>query len=244
MEKIKIQTTQNVEIEYELAGIGDRFIAGLIDLFLQIGCLIFIALTGAFLEIENDGFYLVWLLFLIPFFGYDFLCEMFMNGQSVGKKYMYIRVIKLDGGQPTLGSYLLRWVFRPIDVTLFAGAVAMATILLNGKGQRLGDIAANTTVIRLKSAVKLEDTILSDLEKNYQPTYPQVIDLREADIAVIKEALNVTLNPPDIPAERSLRELAKQHIEARLGIQSALQPANFLAVIIKDYNFYKGVWES
>ena len=59
--------------------------------------------------------------------------------------------MRLDGTRPGLGDYVLRWLLRPIEVIAFTSGVRQPciTILLNGKGQRLGDLAAGTTVVSL-----------------------------------------------------------------------------------------------
>jgi len=60
-----------------------------------------------------------------------------MNGQSVGKRAMNIRVINLDGTQPTLGAYLMRWLFRLVDTMIFGSVVALVVASANGKGKEL-----------------------------------------------------------------------------------------------------------
>ena len=110
----------------------------------------------------------------LPLFLYHLLWEMFWNGRSPGKAVMKLRVVKLDGSKPSFSNYLLRWLLRIIDLTLTSGAVALVTILFNGRGQRLGDIAATTTVISEKKTMDLHRTLLIDIPEGYVPTYPQV----------------------------------------------------------------------
>ena len=110
MDNIKIQTTQNVDIEYELASIGDRILATLLDYLFFFGYILlvflFIALIGSDIE---DNLWLLVVLFL-PILLYDLLCEMFFQGKSFGKMIMKIKVVKLDGTQAGFGAYLLRWL--------------------------------------------------------------------------------------------------------------------------------------
>ena len=54
----------------------------------------------------------MFVILYLPFFFYDFLCEIFLNGQSIGKKILKIKVVKIDGTQPGLGSYFLRWIYK------------------------------------------------------------------------------------------------------------------------------------
>ena len=84
----------------------------------------------------------MYLIVNLPTTFYSLIFEIAMNGQTPGKYLNKIRVVKIDGSKPTLGSYLTRWLLRIIDIWFFTGSVAVFTILFNGKGQRLGDIAA------------------------------------------------------------------------------------------------------
>jgi len=165
MEKVKIKTTQNVDVEYEIASIGDRIVAVLIDYLILLVCFIALMILSIFIrDILNEYMYMFFFLIYIPMILYDLLFEIFMNGQTPGKKFRNIKVIKMDGSQPTIGNYLLRWVFRLIDIGISYGGIAILTILINGKGQRIGDIAAGTTVIKLKKSVSLRDTIFKKVE--------------------------------------------------------------------------------
>jgi uncharacterized RDD family membrane protein YckC len=65
-----------------------------------------------------------------------------------------IKVVKIDGSQPGIGSYFLRWLIKPVDVFFTYGSVGIITMLINGKGQRLGDLAANTNCYKIKTRSK------------------------------------------------------------------------------------------
>src|SRR5690606_19003769 len=114
------------------------------------------------------------------------LWETLWNGQSPGKAVMKLRVVKTDGSKPAFSNYLLRWLLRIIDITSTSGALALVTILLNGKGQRVGDIAATTTVISEKQTVNFSQTILTEIPEDYQPNYPQVTVFSDSEMQTIK----------------------------------------------------------
>src|SRR5574341_1922061 len=164
MQTVRITTTQNVEIEYEVASIGDRILAGLVDGAVWLGYVIGApVLLFEVLNVGDKKFGIALTVALyLPAFLYDLLCESLMDGQSLGKKLLKIKVIKLDGSPPDFGSYLLRWLLRWLDVTICWGGIAILTILINGRGQRLGDLAAGTTVIKLKPGVGFRETIFAD----------------------------------------------------------------------------------
>lgn len=241
MQSIKITTTQNVEIEYALASIGDRILAALIDYAVIIGYLIGTILLQSILPAgAGSGRIAVFVIIYLPVFLYDLLCEIFLDGQSLGKKQMQIKVVKIDGSQPDIGSYLLRWLLRPVDITLTTGGAAILTILLNGKGQRLGDLAAGTTVIKLKSAIGLQDTIFTRLTADYQPVFSQVAQLSDADIAVVKEVLDASLAIENAGVGDHLEAKARQALEEKMGIKSDMSPRAFLSTVLRDYNYFKG----
>lgn len=131
----------------------------------------------------------MWLfVLLLPMALYHLLFEVLANGQSVGKMVMKIRVIRTDGSQPTLGNFLIRWLMRIVEFTLFRG-LALLVFLIIGKGQRLGDLFAGTTVIRTRRRITLQDTVLQEIDPSYNPTYPQARNLTHRDVEIIKEAL-------------------------------------------------------
>ena len=135
---------------------------------------------------------------------------------------------------PTFGSYLIRWMLRLIDFTLASGSVAVLTILLNGKGQRLGDLAASTTVISEKKKITLLDTVLENIIENYQPTYSQVTLLTDSDIYTIKNIFKVAKKNSN---HKVVISLHSKIIEIT-GIKTNQKPIDFIETILKDYYYF------
>ncbi len=235
MDRIQVETTQNVTIEYSIGSIGDRIIAVLIDSLILIGYTIAAVLIVSQFKLKI-GIAGVIILY-IPVFFYDLLCETFLNGQSFGKKIRKIKVVKLDGSQPTFLSYFLRWILRPIDIWFTYGSVALITILINGKGQRLGDLAANTTIIKLKNEATLDDTILMRVKENYVPKYSQVSILNDRDIGLIKEVLQRVSKIDDPFVFDKIVTKCKNVFLQKLGATTELRPLTFLQTILRDYNY-------
>ena len=156
------------------------------------------------------------------------------NGQTPGKRINKTRVVKLDGSKPTLGNYLLRWMMRIIDIQMATGSVAVLTILLNGKGQRLGDLAAGTTIISEKKRVTLQEVLLADAAEDYSPTFQQVTLLSDADAQTIKKLYHTALQ------KRKHAIIIKLHerIIEITGIKTELKPIDFLKVVLTDYDYY------
>ena len=174
MAESTIITGQFVRISQTPASIGERLMALIIDYFL-IGLYILSTITLLSKLSLPSGFSLFFFLCVVylPILGYSFLCEMFNHGQSFGKKLINIRVVKVDGSTPSIGSYLLRWLLFPIDGPITSG-LGLLVILLNKNNQRLGDLAAGTMVIKEKNYRKIHVSLdeFDYLTQNYHPVYP------------------------------------------------------------------------
>lgn len=237
MGKIKIETTQNVVIDFQLSDAGDRMLAKIIDLGILTIYYIFLSLTtiatiSGFQHINGFlGMMLYIILIVCPAAFYTIVCEFFMNGQTFGKKIVKIRVINLDGSGVNLGGCLMRWLFQIIDY-MFMYLPALIVISSNKKGQRLGDIAAGTTVIKLKKQVSLSDTVLKTLNKKYQIQFSNVLELSDRDINTIREALELYKKTKN---DKYLKILSKK-IKEKLVINTKMKPFMLLETILKDYN--------
>jgi uncharacterized RDD family membrane protein YckC len=240
MEKIRIVTAQNIVIEHDIASIADRIASNLLDyLIIAVYYFIIWVILISSLVTGGGGFsYTKWIIICasIPPVFYQLVCEIFLEGQSFGMRAVRTKVIRLDGSQPTIGNYLLRWLLRPIDIFTSYGGVAIITILINGKGQRLGDIAAGTTVIKMKKPVKLSDTILAQTKETYIPLFPQVEKLTDREIAIVVETLSVFKYQGKI---MPVQVVAKK-IKEVLKIETTMKPWDFLKTIVKDYNHITG----
>ena len=234
MDTFQIETAQNVTIHQNVAHLSTRIGSYLIDALLIFTYSFLTSLLLSWLDIEIFTQWSYYLILGLPVFFYSLIFEILWNGQTPGKRYNQIRVVKLDGSKPTLGSYLLRWILRIFDISMTSGSVAMLTILLNGKGQRLGDLAAATTVISEKKRIVLNDTLTAEIPLDYKPTFPQVTTLSDTDIQTIKNLY--------IKAKRTKNHqvILKLHVKIinLLDIKTDIQPTDFIDIIIKDYNYY------
>lgn len=238
MQKIRIQTTQNVTIEYELASLGDRILATFIDmLIIAATYLVFFLLVQQ--STNSQYLYYVFLLIGIIAWLYHLLCEIFMNGQTVGKKARGIKVIRRDGRQATVGNYTLRWIIRPLDITFSLGSIALLFIITTAKGQRLGDIAAGTTVIKIKHRTNLQERELPSLDEKYTPTFQEVTRLHDGDIEIIREVIQTF----HTNSRREPVDLLAQKLKEMLGIKSNLESYAFLTILLNDYIYFtRGVF--
>lgn len=162
-----------------------------------------------------------------------------MEGQTVGKKLMKIKVVKIDGYQAGFGDYLMRWIFRLVDIYTNSGIVAILSMIISKNHQRLGDIATGTAVISLKNNVNISHTILEQLKEDYVPTFPQVILLSDNDVRIIKENFQKAVRADD---RQIINRLTLKIVEIlKLDPDSIkLTQRQFISIVIKDYNFYTG----
>jgi uncharacterized RDD family membrane protein YckC len=240
---IDIRTTQNVTIEYELATLRDRALAYLID-FIIVVAFYFVFIMGIinlFSEAllgASMGLYILYGLFpLICFMGYHFLSEVLADGQSWGKKSIGIKVVRLDGKEPGLTDYLLRAVFHIIDSLFSMGIIGAMLISSSAKHQRLGDLTSNTTVIRVKhnQQFRLEDILSINSLENYEPQYPQVRQLSEQDMLLIKNVLGRFRQYRNLAHRNAVVELAERLADLLDIEEVPADPVPFLKTLIRDY---------
>lgn len=234
MEQFQIETAQNIGIHQNTAHLGDRMLAFLIDTFVIIAYYIIIILILVALDMDPMDSWAVSLLLSLPAFLYYLLLETFTNGRTLGKAAMKIRVVKLDGSNPNFGNYFVRWIMRIVDISLSSGGVAVLTFLIRGQGQRVGDIAAGTTVISEKKRVSLRDTLLQELPDDYVPRFPQVTVFKDHEMQTIKNLYTDARRSGDHNVILNLSTKIKEVTQ----INTDLMAIDFVDVVIKDYNFY------
>jgi uncharacterized RDD family membrane protein YckC len=241
---IEITTTQNVTIEYELAGLRERFFALFIDTLVMVAvwlALVFMTLS----MISGSGIGEFWgqLLATFPFWFlliYNFSCETILNGQSLGKRSQNIKVVRLDGNPVSLSDILLRSILQLMDYLLTAGALGALLISTTERRQRLGDMAAGTTVVKLAKGQKMSlyDILNIQSLENYTPQYPQVKHLSEDDMLFIKSLIvryQKHHNGSHEDAVEALFNHLKQVLDIQLDLRSVNARIEFFKVLIKDY---------
>ncbi len=231
MPTINVRTTQNVLINYQVAGVWDRILAFFIDFLIFVAYLIMAFFILAQANLFNNW---TWVLIYLPVFLYNLAFEIMMNGQTPGKRATDLKVVRLDGDSPTIANYILRFLLWPVDI-IFFGSVAITFILLTPFGQRLGDLAGGTTVVKMKAQASLTSSqILKGMAEEYVPQFPQIVHLSDKDITLIKEALKVNV---ELGNDKPMLILTEK-IKAMLGIHSDLPPVKFLYTILKDYQHF------
>ncbi|CAN5261710.1 RDD family protein [soil metagenome] len=234
MDDFQIETAQNIGIAQNVAGIGERILAFLIDLLIIIAYSILTSLAIAGLGLEGGGLWVYYVVIGLPVFLYYLLWETFNKGQSPGKAIVNIRVVRIDGSRPVFSQYIIRWLLRIIDISLSSGGIAVVTVLLNGKGQRLGDLAAGTTVVSEKKKFHLSQSLQIDIPEDYTPSYPQVTVLKDRDVQKIKNLYNNARRNGNHNVILSL----SQKISDLIEVEPRERPVDFVEIILKDYNYF------
>ena len=237
MQTIRITTSQNIDIDYEVAGLGERIVARLIDLalfFLIFILGIFIISLVSFLRESDFRAGIILIIYGVLFVFYDLIFEIFMNGQSVGKRVMKIKVISLDGGQPRVGQYLMRWLFRIIDFGLEPGLVALVVAALSEKPQRLGDIVAGTMLIRTEPRSKMNNIVFKPMYDGYQPVFKEAGQLNDKDVELIHEIINAYMKTGNSVVVYNMAQRVKEHLS--VTPPNGMNDMLFLQTIIKDYS--------
>ena len=242
MDSIDIITGQHITIQYESASIVKRMLALLLDflfLIFYVSALFFII---NFLFDKDINFHLrdaatiVLGIFCLPVLFYHVIFESLMNGQTPGKVIMKIRVTHVDGSTPNFLSYFLRWVLLLIDLQpVFYGGVGALLIIFTKNHQRLGDLAAGTTVVKLTpSSAKYDlDQVFTEYTTDYKPTFLQAESLTEGQVRLISQLLE---NPSDeLTIALSIHKLAHK-IKQKLHIETKMNSRVFLETIVKDYH--------
>jgi uncharacterized RDD family membrane protein YckC len=267
MSVIKVPTSFNIDVEFEIPEFYRRLISLLIDILIQycymrIAFEIFksIARNSNFMDADTSyNLEAIGLILFLPLFIYHVMLEITMNGQSIGKKIMGLRVVNENGGKASISQFLIRWLLRVSDVWIVALIFVLASdpdfrnpettfiilgalgflltdiilVVSSKKSQRIGDILARTILIRTNRKASIEETVFQEVSDGYTPVFPQIMQLSDRDINAIKSILETARKKgdPDMAAA------ASEKIKAHLMIETVMPPFDFLDVLLKDYNY-------
>ncbi|MFD2697744.1 RDD family protein [Mesonia sediminis] len=234
MDNYQIQTAQNVTINQNLANLGERCLAYFIDYLILVAYGILSYLLMSYSGIGFDYMWAYVAIIGLPVFLYHLLLETFNNGQSLGKMAANIKVVKLDGSAPRFSDFLIRWLLRIIDFSLTSGGLAIFCFLLNKKGQRLGDMAARTTVISERKRVSAQQLIYSNVPDTYEVKYPEVSLLDDKQMQEIGRIFKMAEKNRQ---DQVLEALSKKTAQI-IGVTPSEDPISFLKQVIKDYQYF------
>jgi uncharacterized RDD family membrane protein YckC len=240
MKTIDIITSHNVGIDYEAATVMNRGVASFLDLLVMLAYYLIVFFISLAFGLETWDFSMATVIFyilMLPVFFYSVFLEYLLKGQTVGKLAMGIRVIKLNGENATLSDYAMRWAFRIIDFWISAGSVAAIFIASTEKGQRLGDILAQTAIVKNKpeQVYSIKD-ILNIMDRSkHEPTYLGVAKFTDEDMILIKNAISRVQKYPNEPHKQLVRELATKAAQELKLNEVPEKKLTFLKTLLQDY---------
>ncbi len=236
MAQTSIITGQYVCIRQTAATVLQRMLACLLDaIILFFGSLILFFLTMPLTEQTSPTATYVMATFdAVVLLCYPLIMELLCDGQTIGKLLLGIKVICLDGSKPSTMATVLRFLFLYIDLFFFG--VGLASIIFTRNSQRLGDLAAGTTVVKLGR--KKRPFVLYSLKftnKDYTPSYPEVVRLSMRQMETIQH----TLYSENINKQNDRMIQLSLKVEKVLGIRSReLSYDDFLTTIYNDFLYY------
>ena len=239
MKTVDVITAHNISIDYEAASLASRGVALFLDLLI---ITVYTAIMSQIIAITTFGasegvIILLYIIVLIPVTFYSLLFEYLLKGQTVGKMAMGIRVVNLNGENATLNDYTLRWTFRIIDFWFSAGAIGSLFISTTEKGQRLGDVLAQTAVVRNKpeQVYSIRDILNIKDRTKHEPTYLAVSIFTDEDMILIKNAINRVKRYPNDAHKDLVRELAKRAADELNLDEVPKKKLTFLKTLLQDY---------
>lgn len=198
---LDIRTPESIEFSYDLAGVGSRFLAVMLDLCIQVGFVLLLfwgftliggkaprathAATADRLA-ANLGIAIVIAIVFLVFFGYFIIFEAMWNGRTPGKKALGIRVVR-DGGYPLdWGASLVRNLIRIVEATVGFYAISVLVAVFSPQNKRVGDFAAGTIVIR-DSRIEAPGTLLEQMR---EPVFAATAYVTGDERAIIRRFLD------------------------------------------------------
>ena len=224
----KFVTNQNIEIELELASVGDRIVAFIIDALIMIAYMFLMGIIVG--GVNADGFTIF--ILGVPLFFYSLLFEVFGHGQSPGKRVRNIKVVKVLGSTPSLGGYILRWMFRLVDIYLLYGGIGTVTIAASKNAQRIGDMVAGTTVIKVRE-IGSAQAFAMRVPEDHKVKFTSAKMLSDNQIELMEKALAMHKTHGN---KQGIEKLAIK-LKQKLSVESDLNDLDFLRAVIDDYEY-------
>ena len=239
-----LHTPTNVALEVQLAPLGERSLAFVIDfavVVIGVSLLVQLILAPTLTAIAGeDNFLQLFLYFAFPLaslLGYFALAEYFAEGLTLGKRVLGLRTIRVDGAPPTFETFGLRSAMLIVDFVLGLGAIGLLAAGSSPMRQRVGDRVAQSLVIRRtpRELYRLEDILAIRSVEGHEVRYPQAADLDVEQALLIKELI-VTSERHGNDAVRALVRETARALARDFGLaQLRGDLLEFLRQVLRDY---------
>ncbi len=241
--RYSVDTPENITFNYELAGIGTRFLAATVDsilllglqLVLWFGLLVLATLLDGVLAIADSVVLAIATTLSFAFlWGYYLYFELTQNGRSPGKSLLRLRVVR-EGGRPiTFNASAIRNLVRLIDFLPAFYGVGVLTMFVDGQARRLGDLAAGTLVVKEARAVSLQDLTQPQTGRAVAAPIPPAL----AQVPLLEHMRLVQREDYDLVQEflRRRPQLSRQSRE-RLAAQLATTLSERLQISVAPHHY-------
>lgn len=244
IEKLTIETPEQIELEFPVAGVGSRGMALLIDSLIQLLVVIIVLIITSIVSPDLGRYWVAagkWMTALVIFlmfclyWGYFAIFEVFWNGQTPGKRQAHIRVITASGRPITVFEAIARNFLRAVDSQLLyvVGAIAIA---VDKKNRRLGDMVAGTVVVHELQEQGDSYWYAQQSPGGTTPPVEAITAMTVQEFQLIETFLNRRL---DLPYEQRMQTAwsIADRIGTRLNIrlEDRGSPENFLEELSRRY---------
>lgn len=235
MSKINVTSAQNVSLQYELASLGERIGAFLIDYILFV--ILFWLFKIIQISLGDSAGDIVWVFYVLIIFFYSLVSEIFFSGQSIGKRIVKLRVVRASGEKLIPYDCVIRWSSRWLDIHTAFGIVGVVNILSTKKHQRIGGVLSDTIVVKINPGkrMKLEHLLKLKTNKGLELEFPRVREFNDEEMLTVKNAIAQIKKNNNKAHKELLNELVEVVCE-RMGIEKKPKDSlGFLNRVIKEY---------
>ncbi len=229
MNSIDITTSHNIVVSVELAKGLQRVVATVLDFIVMV-------LYASVVSSVSDSEFMKYLLFLPVISFYHLAFEIFNKGQSLGKMVVKLKVVSLTGNDPSIMDLIMRWMFRTLDIALSLGLLAISFIISTPRRQRIGDLLANTVVVKTNNEDHIDLMTIKNIgteERIIQ--YPHVTLYNDSDMLLVKQAIK-RYRDNKSPANRDLVIQLADKIAADQKVKvSKGKRIKFLKTVLEEY---------
>jgi len=243
LEKLNIDTPEQVALEFSLATVGSRFLALAVDTLVQIACglMLFVAVglgaVAASFTIQEAApwlFAIGILGFFLIYYGYFAIFESVWNGQTPGKRVIGLRVIHTSGRPVSVFEAILRNIVRVADQLPGIYAVGIVAVFLTERSQRLGDLAAGTVVVHERIRAGESREFASESAAGPATTQHGGAKLTADEIAVIELFFRRREQLDTFGRERAARRIG-QRVRQRLEITARIDDEQLLEEVVAEH---------
>jgi uncharacterized RDD family membrane protein YckC len=244
LKKVEILTANTIAIQYETATLLSRGVALLIDTVLKFVYVFIIFLllgsffrSSSFSEDNVMGTIALYAIIWLPWTFYSLILEYILKGQTVGKLAMGIRVVSMNGQNAKFNDYTMRWIFRIVDFWFSAGGIGAILISTSENSQRIGDILAQTIVVKTKAdqTYSIKDILSIKTKKEHTPTYIGVTQFTDDDMIIVKNTIARYKKYPNHAHKQAVVLLSERLSEALKLPQVPQKKMTFLRDVLQDY---------